>query len=106
MNAVGFYSEYMYTRWFRAQTDYSKFAADTGDVPRLDPIGYGGELDVSLEDFRRKYDRPFPLHGRPVILNGIIDEWPAWKNKSWTPDALAQRFKHTIFKVFSFFFKL
>jgi len=98
----GFYSEYMYSRWLRGQTDYGNFTADTGHVPRLNPVGYGGELDMSLEDFRRYYDRLYPLHGRPVILTGLINAWPAWTNQSWTPDALTQRFKHTIFKCTEF----
>jgi hypothetical protein len=35
LHVPGFYSEYMYRKWYRRQADLSKFVADTGDIPRV-----------------------------------------------------------------------
>ncbi len=39
----------------------------------------------SLEEFRNQYARP----GRPVILTGLTEQWPA---RDWTPESLSARF--------------
>lgn len=42
--------------------------------------------DISVEDLRRGYAEP----GRPVIISGCIDHWPA--RKKWSLDYFANRF--------------
>mmetsp|Transcript_49428 Transcript_49428/g.106454 ORF Transcript_49428/g.106454 Transcript_49428/m.106454 type:complete len:520 (-) Transcript_49428:534-2093(-) len=66
------------------------------------PIEYGGNVlpiprvhrkditpETFLEDFRKA--------GRPVIVEGALDDWPAMYR--WNLDALEERFRHVPFKV-------
>lgn len=35
LHVTGFYSEYMYRKWYRRQADLTNFVADTGHIPRV-----------------------------------------------------------------------
>ena len=48
----------------------------------------------SLKDFINAYDKPC----RPVILTGVMDQWPALRDKTWSLDALNARFADYWFK--------
>lgn len=50
---------------------------------------------MSPEEFAALYAEP----GKPVILTGLIDHWPALSKPSpWSLDALVKRFPHTPFR--------
>lgn len=49
--------------------------------------------DLTHEEFVARFERP----RLPVVLTGLVEEWPAVRN--WTPDALAANYGHHKFKV-------
>lgn len=54
-------------------------------IPRIDA--------PSPEVFRREYVQP----GRPVVLRGLLDDWPAYR--TWSTDTLRSRFGDTLVPV-------
>uniref|UniRef100_A0A7S3G240 JmjC domain-containing protein n=1 Tax=Palpitomonas bilix TaxID=652834 RepID=A0A7S3G240_9EUKA len=49
--------------------------------------------DLTVEDFVEKYEK----RGRPVIIKGIADGWPAMER--WTLERLEKEYRNEIFKV-------
>lgn len=47
---------------------------------------------LTVEDFIAKYERP----NLPVCIDGIVQEWPAWK--SWDLKQLYKRYRHSKFR--------
>ncbi len=60
--------------------------------------------DLSLEEFVRRYDRP----NVPVILTGVVSEWPAVKGGlAWaSDDAILSRYGSVEFNVGGYHFPL
>jgi histone arginine demethylase JMJD6 len=50
-------------------------------------------LELTLEQFIEKYDRP----GVPVIITDVVSKWPA--NREWTKENLLRRYALNYFKV-------
>mmetsp|Transcript_3851 Transcript_3851/g.11482 ORF Transcript_3851/g.11482 Transcript_3851/m.11482 type:complete len:470 (-) Transcript_3851:329-1738(-) len=61
--------------------------AQHGTVPRVHTE------DLSIDDFIRVYEIP----NLPVLIDGIVQEWPAWQN--WDLKKLYKRYRHTKFRV-------
>lgn len=65
----GFYSEYLYKRWYRCNTDVSSFCPSECSLDRLTGI------NMSAEDFSSTFDMP----KRPVLLTNIQSNWKGGK---------------------------
>eukprot|EP01127_Copromyxa_protea_P016391 TRINITY_DN485_c0_g1_i3.p1 TRINITY_DN485_c0_g1~~TRINITY_DN485_c0_g1_i3.p1 ORF type:complete len:1020 (-),score=251.96 TRINITY_DN485_c0_g1_i3:107-3139(-) len=85
LHVNGFYSEYMYRKWYRRQADLSSFVLDTGHIPRV--------TRLTEADFIVNYDKPH----RPCIMTDVVPFWPAFH--SWKPDVLALRFPDAMIKL-------
>jgi len=83
----GFRSDYLYARWWRSNVDLRQYAHETGDIERVDAS------KLSLVDFIHKYDEP----GKPVLIKGIVDKWPAMKN--WSVENLEKKYKDIEWKI-------
>lgn len=79
----GFYSMFLYRRWYRCYTSLVEFSVDNGNVER--------KANLSVEDFH-EYDGK-----KPVLLAGLADSWPA--RKKWTLDQLSLDYGDTIFRI-------
>jgi len=85
MHVTGFYSEYMYRKWYRRQAELSTFVHDTGHVPRVSRL--------TEPDFVVNYDKP----NRPCIITDVVTTWPAFQ--LWQADSLALRFPDMMVKI-------
>ncbi|KNA15547.1 hypothetical protein SOVF_097330 [Spinacia oleracea] len=80
----GFYSLFLYKRWYRCFTSLGGFSVDNGNVERKN--------NLSMEDFLNKYDGK-----KPVLVAGLADTWPA--REKWTLDQLLLNYGDTIFRL-------
>ncbi|KZV56304.1 F-box protein [Dorcoceras hygrometricum] len=80
----GFTSLFLYKRLYRSYTTLHGFNFDNGNVDRTEK--------VSVEEFHEAYDGQ-----KPVLINGLADNWPA--RKSWTSELLLLRHPDTKFKL-------
>uniref|UniRef100_A0A803MEA6 F-box protein n=1 Tax=Chenopodium quinoa TaxID=63459 RepID=A0A803MEA6_CHEQI len=80
----GFYSLFLYKRWYRCYTSLGGFSVDNGNVER--------KINLSMEDFQNKYDGK-----KPVLIAGLADSWPA--REKWTLDQLLLNYGDTTFKI-------
>ncbi|XXG40438.1 hypothetical protein AAC387_Pa01g1154 [Persea americana] len=84
MHFDGFYSLFLYRRWYRCFTTLDSFSVDKDDLER--------KKDLSVEEFCLEYD------GRkPVLLTELSETWPA--RTTWTTDQLLQNYGDTIFRI-------
>ncbi|KAK9757623.1 hypothetical protein RND81_01G174600 [Saponaria officinalis] len=80
----GFYSLFLYRRLYRCYTTLGEFSVDSGNVER--------KGDLSLEEFRKKYDVI-----KPVLITGLADSWPA--RNTWTLDQLVLKYGDMPFRI-------
>lgn len=80
----GFYSLFLFKRWYRCYTSLDGFSMDNGNVERKN--------NLSIEDFHNKYDGK-----KPVLLAGLADTWPA--REKWTLDQLLLDYGDETFKI-------
>ncbi|KAL7085513.1 hypothetical protein ACP275_14G285000 [Erythranthe tilingii] len=80
----GFNSLFLYRRLYRCYTSLNGFSFDDGNVERRE--------NISLEEFRKDYDGQ-----KPVLIDGLTDNWPA--RKSWTSEQLSLKYSDTKFRI-------
>ncbi|KAL0392363.1 UNVERIFIED_CONTAM: F-box protein [Sesamum radiatum] len=80
----GFNSLFLYRRLYRCYTSLNGFSFDNGNVERME--------NLSLEEFHKEYDGK-----KPVLINGLADNWPA--RKSWTSEQLLLKYPDTKFRI-------
>ncbi|KAK4434216.1 F-box protein [Sesamum alatum] len=80
----GFNSLFLYRRLYRCYTSLNGFSFDDGNVERRE--------NLSLEEFHKEYDGL-----KPVLINGLADNWPA--RKSWTSEQLLLKYPDTKFRI-------
>lgn len=80
----GFYSLFLYRRWYRCFTTLDAFELDNGAIER--------KKDLTLEEFHSNYDMK-----KPVLLTELADSWPA-RNK-WTLDQLLSKCGDVAFRI-------
>ncbi|XP_043722448.1 F-box protein At1g78280-like [Telopea speciosissima] len=80
----GFYSLFLYRRFYRCFTTLDAFLFDKGNVDR--------KKNLSLEDFHHEYDGQ-----KPVLITGLAEKWPA--RKTWTIDQLFMNYGDTAFRL-------
>ncbi|KAL8487909.1 hypothetical protein ACS0TY_024268 [Phlomoides rotata] len=80
----GFSSLFLYRRLYRCYTSLNGFSFDDGNVERNE--------NLSLEEFHMKYGGQ-----KPVLINGLADNWPA--RKSWTSEQLLLKYPDTKFRI-------
>jgi hypothetical protein len=90
---AGFHSDYLYSRWYRGNVSMSYFSDLPKDLPPHLQVPRRSGLTVN--EFIEEYVKP----NKPVILTDVVTQWPAWKEKSWTKEALIGRFQETPFRV-------
>ena len=75
-----FYSDFLFQPWFCSDSILANSAAWDGEynIERVDA------RTITVEQFRERYELP----GKPVVLTGVVQEWPAFKDSKWTVDAL------------------
>ncbi|KAK4489957.1 hypothetical protein RD792_000611 [Penstemon davidsonii] len=81
---AGFNSLFLYRRLYRCYTTLSGFSFDKGNVDRRE--------NLSLKDFSTEYDGQ-----KPVLINGLADNWPA--RKLWTSEQLLLKYSDTKFRM-------
>jgi len=59
------------------------------------PIDFVWAKDLSPQLFFDQYSRK----GKPVVIRGALDHWPAISENKWSFEELLHRFKHVMFKV-------
>jgi len=64
-------------------------------APGYTPIDIMDSEDISPSQFFKRY----ASKGKPVIIRGAMNHWPALSEKRWDFDQLLSRFKHVMFKV-------
>ncbi|XP_008804772.2 F-box protein At1g78280 [Phoenix dactylifera] len=69
----GFYSFFLYRRWYRCFTTLNSFSLDSRDLER--------KKDLTLDEFHSEYDGK-----KPVLLTEMAETWPA--RTKWTIDQL------------------
>ncbi|KAJ3700110.1 hypothetical protein LUZ61_003815 [Rhynchospora tenuis] len=80
----GFFSYYLYKRWYRCHTSLSSFSLDTGDLERME--------DLSQDDFSLNYDGK-----KPILLTGLAETWPA--KKKWTIEQFVKIYGDSFFRI-------
>lgn len=80
----GFYSFFLYRRWYRCFTTLNGFSFDNGDLER--------KKDLTLEEFRSEYDGK-----KPVLLTELAKTWPA--RTKWTIDQLLLNYADVAFGI-------
>ncbi|KAH6816982.1 transferase [Perilla frutescens var. frutescens] len=80
----GFSSLFLYRRLYRCYTSLNGFSFDDGNVERKE--------NISFEEFHTEYDCQ-----KPVLINGLADNWPA--RKSWTSEELLLKYSETKFRI-------
>ncbi|KAL0368842.1 UNVERIFIED_CONTAM: F-box protein [Sesamum calycinum] len=75
---------FLYRRLYRCYTSLNGFSFDNGNVERRE--------NLSLEEFHKEYDGK-----KPVLINGLADNWPA--RKSWTSEQLLLKYPDTKFRI-------
>lgn len=66
----GFYSDFLNKSWLCATAKFNRTWIGAETIPRE------RACDLSVEDFIRKYEQP----NQPVIITGLIDDWPLYKH--------------------------
>ncbi|ELR19391.1 Fbox domain containing protein [Acanthamoeba castellanii str. Neff] len=89
----GFHSDYLYSKWYRGNVSMAHFSELPKDLPPHLQVPRRSGLTVN--EFIEEYVKP----NKPVILTDVVTQWPAWKEKSWTREALIKRFPDTPFRV-------
>ena len=77
---LGFYSEYLYKRWYHANVPLHTFAADYGQIERR------SATTLSVQEFIDNYDSV----SKPLLITDLTSKWPATEN--WTKDNLIKNY--------------
>jgi len=79
-----------------ASSDFCKRALKRGGtgVPNTIQLDRIHRKHVTPEQFFSQYAAP----QRPCIVEGCMDDWPAYRDGTWAPSELEQRFRHVEFK--------
>lgn len=80
----GFYSLFLYRRWYRCRVALQNFSFDNGDVERRG--------DMSSKEFLSQYDGK-----RPVLFTALANDWGAKHN--WTVENLLERYGDIAFRI-------
>ncbi|KAJ0988627.1 hypothetical protein J5N97_006983 [Dioscorea zingiberensis] len=80
----GFYSLFLYRRWYRCVTSLGTFAFDSGVIER--------KKNLTVEGFHSNYDSR-----KPVLLTELADTWPA--RTKWTIDQLLAKYGDVTFRI-------
>ncbi|KAJ3673406.1 hypothetical protein LUZ60_006780 [Juncus effusus] len=80
----GFFSLFLYKRWYRCHTSLSSFSLDSDDLER--------KKDISLNDFSLNYDGK-----NPILIADLEETWPA-RNK-WTFEQLVLNYGDIMFRI-------
>ncbi|KAF3320802.1 F-box protein [Carex littledalei] len=80
----GFFSLFLYKRWYRCHTSLSSFSLDNGYLERKE--------DLSQDEFSLNYDGK-----KPIMITGLAETWPA--RKKWTIEQLVEIYGDTIFRI-------
>lgn len=67
--------------------DHSLLTCPKDQLERIDA------RNITREEFIERYERP----AKPVIIQHLIDDWPAWEK--WTLEKLARKYRNQKFKV-------
>jgi F-box-like len=84
----GFQSTLLYRAWYRGHVSVDQWAELPPDLPAHRTVPREKASELTVERFLEEYAKPM----RPVIIQGIVEGWKCWKEKSWTFEALVERF--------------